>query len=80
MIIDAPRIAQYIAKKVIRDTQGNRHPLIEHEYILIPYSGDTTYGDGQNIIFRPILPSSALLCAVVHASFGSFFITITVIW
>ena len=38
MSIDVPRIAQYIAKKEIRDQQGNRHPLIEREYILTPYS------------------------------------------
>ena len=78
MSIDVPRIAQYVAKKEIKDQQGNRHPLIEREYILIPYSGDTAYGDNQNIIFRPILPSNALRCVVGHASFGSFYATITI--
>ena len=77
MSIDVPRIAQYGPKKEIKDQQGNRHPLIEREYILIPYSGDTTYADNQNIIFRPILPSNALRCVVGHASFGSFYATIT---
>ena len=77
MSIDVPRIAQYGPKKEKRDQQGNRHTLIEREYILIPYSGDTTYADNQNIIFRPILPSNALRCVVGQASFGSFFTTIT---
>ena len=51
MSIDVPRIAQYGPKKEIKDMQGNRHPLIEREYILTPYSGDTASNDGQNIIF-----------------------------
>ena len=73
--MELPKICQYIPKKEIKHN-GKAFPIIEKNFIITPWSGDSSYSEGNPITFRVILPNDKLRSVHSSASYGSYFMTV----